>query len=462
MIQPDDSINWLRWLVYLLAGVPFVAWLFFTRDRVLRLTAVVAFLMLVQDNIIGRRYLLAGTSVAPSSVLVYVAFVSEVFAQRRLPQLGSFAPLWLAFIFFAATNIVVGSIGTGFWGVNVKQFQIFYLEGILLFAYGMMALRDGKDAVRFTRYVILIGLAVACIHIFTAATGFRFRNASAETIGIYYAGVLDNANSLGSLYTMWLPVALSILIARRESPLWRFLMIASLVGMFGSLLFSGSRGGALFTVLMVFLAFSMSRIGVRRALVAMVAAAVVGVVGYLVVTAVAPAAWREILGIAEQEGLENKRLFLFHRYLLMLLGHPFGIGLAPANYARRIAEYGIPGVVSAHNIYIDIALQTGLPGLFSFVSIAAMTLLRNRRASAVATDPIDKLALVYLFLPIVGFLTVGIVQPIFTISNKLNHLFWISCGVSVGVSQVILAAHRARRPAAAPEAFQPITHAQRV
>ena len=44
-------------LFYLLAGVPFVAWLFFTRDRVLRLTAVVAFLMLVQDNIIGRRYL---------------------------------------------------------------------------------------------------------------------------------------------------------------------------------------------------------------------------------------------------------------------------------------------------------------------------------------------------------------------------------------------------------------------
>jgi O-antigen ligase len=213
---------------------------------------------------------------------------------------------------------------------------------------------------------------------------------------------------------------------------------------------------------MVFLAFSMSRIGVRRALMAMVAASVVAVVAYLVVTAVAPAAWREILGIAEQEGLENKRLFLFHRYLLMLLGHPFGIGLAPANYAQRIAEYGIPGVVSAHNIYIDIALQTGLPGLLCFVSIAAMTLLRNRRAAAVATDPIDKLALVYLFLPIVGFLTVGIVQPIYTISNKLNHLFWISCGVSLGVSQVILAAHRARQPAAAPDTYESITHAQRV
>ena len=41
MIQPQDAIDWVRWLFYLLAGLPLIVWLFFTRDRVLRLVAVV-------------------------------------------------------------------------------------------------------------------------------------------------------------------------------------------------------------------------------------------------------------------------------------------------------------------------------------------------------------------------------------------------------------------------------------
>ena len=461
MIGVDDSINWLRWLFYLLAGVPFVAWLFFTRDRVLRLTAIVAFLMLVQDNIIGRRYLLGGTSVAPSSVLVYVALVAEVFSQRRLPQLGAHAPLWMGFLFFAATNIVVGSIGTGFWGVNVKHFQIYYLEGILLFAYGLMALRGSPEVIRFSRHLMLIGLAVAAVHVFTAATGFRFRNARAEA-GVYYAGVLDNTNSLGSLYAMWIPVALSILIGRRESPLWRFLMIGSIAGMLASLLLSGSRGGALFTLLMMMVTFGLSRAGARRAIVATAVAVAMAGVGYLVVVSVAPYAWQEVLGIAEQEGLENRRLFLFGRYALMLMDNPLGIGLAPANFSLRMAQYGIPGVVSAHNIYLDMALQTGILGLLLFLWMVTLVLLQNRRAATATPDAVERAALLYLFLPTLGFLAVGMVQPIYSIPNKLNHLFWIGCGVSAALSLQILAARRAGRMRVEPETHGTPAHVQRV
>jgi O-antigen ligase len=461
VIGADDSINWLRWLFYLLAGVPFVAWLFFTRDRVLRLTAVVAFLMLVQDNIVGRRYLLGGTSVSPSTVLAYVALVSEVFSQRRLPQLGAFAPLWVGFLFFAATNIVLGSIGTGLWGVNVKHFQIYYLEGILLFAYGLLALRTSPEVIRFSRHLMLIGLGVAAVHVFTAATGFRFRNATAES-GIYYAGVLDNTNSLGSLYAMWIPVALSILIGRREPPLWRFLMTTSIVAMLASMLLSGSRGGALFLVLMAFVAFALSRVSARRAIVATAVAGGMAAIGYLVLIYVAPYAWQEVLGIAEQEGLENRRLFLFSRYAQMLLENPLGIGVAPANFARRMGEFGIPGVVSAHNIYLDIALQTGIVGLVLFVWMSALVLVRNRRAAAATTDPIERAALLYVFLPALGFLAVGMVQPIYSISNKLNHLFWLGCGVSVTLSLQILAARRAERRGLEPETHAASVHVQRV
>jgi len=457
--ETNDAINWVRWLFYLLGGVPLLGWLMLTRDGVLRLIAVLSFLLFLQDNIIGRRYIVSGLTLSPATALAYAALVAEVVRKRRLPPLGVYLPLWLGFIFFAASNIVVGSLGTGLWGVNWKHFQIFYLEGIVFFAYALMALRSPADALRYTRWVMVLGLGVALVHILTIATGFRFRNAVEEFSGVYYAGVLDNANSLGSLYAMWIPVALSLAVGPRQPPLWRFTTIASILVMTASLLLSASRGGLLFAILMSILAFGISRAGMSRAFVATVVAGAAGALGYFALNAVAPEAMREIMGLVEYEGTQTERFNLFARYLHMLVENPFGIGLAPANFARMIAAYGIPGVVSAHNIFIDIPLQAGILGLAMFLAICGLVLLENRRAAARTRDRSERDALVLLFLPIVGFLSVGFFEPIYTISNKLNNLLWVACGVSVGVSRQILAARRAsaetRDDAPSREPFAP-------
>jgi O-antigen ligase len=461
--ESSDAINWVRWLFYFLGGVPFVAWLFFTRDRVLRLVAVMAFLLFLQDNIVGRRYVIGGTSIAPSTLLIYVALVAEILAQRRLPQLGAYLPLWLGLLFFAAANIVIGSLGTGFWGVNIKQFQIFYLEGILIFAYAMMALRTDEDFARINRYIPLLGLGVALVHVFAVATGFRFRNAIADSGELYYGGVLDNTNSIGSLFSMWIPVALSLIVGRRQTPLWRFVTIAALAGMFGSLILSGSRGGVLFTLVTCLVAFGLGRAGFQRAAVAGVIGGVGLLVGWVMLQAFAPYALRELVGIAEEEGVQSNRLYLFARYGQMLFDNPFGIGLAPANFKANVAAYGIPGVVSAHNIYLDIALQTGIAGLACFLAIAFGILVTNRRATAAALEPRQRDNLVLLLLPLIGFFGSGIVQPIYSVSPKLNHLFWIACGLSLAASQRVLAARRAARlaePDAPPLAFAGTTHAR--
>jgi O-antigen ligase len=460
MNEPIDAINWVRWLFYLLGGVPLLGWILFTRDRVARLMAVLTFLLMVQDNIVGRRYVMGGFSIAPSTGLMYVALLAEVMSQRRLPRLGAYLPLWIAFLFFAASNILVGSLGTGLWAVTYKYFQIFYLEGILVFAYGLMALRTNQDVLRYSRYIVLLGAAVAAAHIFTIATGFRFRNSIEEYAGIYYAGVLDNANSLGSLYAMWLPVALSILVGRRQPPFWRFAIMASMAIMFASLILSASRGGLLFAILTSILAFTTSRIGARRAIIATVATGIGVGLGYFLLILLAPDAFREVLGLVEYEGTQSDRLRLFARYLQMLGDHPLGIGLAPANFAARIAEYHIPGVVSAHNIYLDIALQTGVLGLLMFLAIVVSILALNRRAAGATTEPREREILVYLLLPLVGFLGAGWVEPIYSVSNKLNNTFWIACGVSVAASQRILAARRAAAAAEPPTPFGSRAEAQ--
>jgi O-antigen ligase len=448
-----DHIDWLRWLFYFIGGVPLIAWLFFTRDRVMRLIAVLTYLMLVQDDIVGRRYIVGGLSLAPSFVLAYIALTAEVLAQRRMPRFGLYLPLWMGFIFFAASGVMIGSIAIGTWGVNVKYFQINYVEGLVLFAYGMVALGSSREAARYSRYLMLLGFAVAVIHALTIATGFRFRNSIEEYADVYYAGTLDNANSLGSLYAMWIPVALSILVGRRQRPAWRFAILVSIVGMLTSLILTSSRGGLLFGTLTCILAFALSRVGTRRALLASGLAAGAAAVGYVVLVAVAPDQLREVIGLTEEQGTQTDRFFLFAHYTRMLFDHPLGIGTSPANFQARVAEYGIPGVVSAHNIYLDIALQAGIFGLAIFLGIIFGVLRANRRAAAGATDPVDREALVYLFLPLVGFLGAGFFEPIYGVSNKLNNLFWLSCGLSLGLSQKILDARRAARAAAEPEPF---------
>ncbi len=452
-MHSNDHIDWLRWLFYLIGGVPLVAWLFFTRDRVMRLMAVLTFLLLIQDNIVGRRYIIGGLSLAPSFVLAYVALTAEVLAQRRMPRLGFYLPLWMGFMFFAASGVMIGSIAIGTWGVNIKYFQISYVEGIVLFAYGLVALGSSRDAIRFSRYLMLLGFAVAAIHALTIVTGFRFRNAIEEFSNVYYAGTLDNANSLGSLYAMWIPIALSLLVGRRQRPAWRFALLVSIIGMLTSLILTSSRGGLLFGTLTCILAFALSRVGTKRALLASGLAAAAAGLGYVVLVTIAPDQLREVIGLTEEQGAQTDRFYVFAHYARMLFDHPLGIGTSPANFKARVAEYGIVGVVSAHNIYLDIALQTGIFGLAIFLGMMFGILRTNRRAAAASTNPMDKEALVYLFLPLVGFLGAGFVEPIYGVSFKMNNLFWISCGLSLGLSQKVLAARRAERAASEPEPF---------
>jgi O-antigen ligase len=448
VIQPQDAIDWTRWLFYLLAGVPFIVWLFFTRNRVLRLLAVVCFGMFLQDSIVGRRYTAVGASVAPSLMLAYIALLAEVLSQRRMPQLGAYLPLWLAFLFFAAVGIPAGSVGTGLWTLNIMQFQLAYFEGIVFFVYGVVALRQNDETMRFLRHLILVGLGVGLVHMFSLGTGFRFRNSIVENEGeggVFYAGVLDNINSLGSLYVMIIPVALAILVGQRQSRAWRIVTLTALIGMAGSLVLSASRGGIIFTMMMCFVALAAGRLGVARAVAASTVAGLATVVGYFVTVALLPDAWRIVTANVAEEGLATNRFYLFGRYTMMLFENPFGIGLSVANFGLMLSRYGIPGVVSAHNIYLDIGLQTGLPGLLLFLSICGLVLLQNRRAFRLARDRQQRDTLLLLFLPVLGFLAVGFFEPIYTISTKLNNLFWLLCGLSVGESARVFAAHRAER-----------------
>ena len=145
----------------------------------------------------------------------------------------------------------------------------------------------------------------------------------------------------------------------------------------------------------------------RGALVATILAGVTVAMGYVMLRFFAGSAVYEIEGLVAEEGLETNRFFLFARYLQMLFDHPFGIGVAVENFSLKLPAYGIPGVVSAHNIYIDIPLQTGIPGLLMFLGICGLLLWRNWRAMHLTDRPAERNSLIFVFLPVLGFLAIG-------------------------------------------------------
>ncbi len=463
MPQSTDAIDPLRWLVYLLVGGPLLTWLFLTKQESVRLLAVLVTVIFVQDSLAGRRYVSA-FSVAPSFILVYVALFSQII-QRRIPRLGVFGPLWLGFLFLAGVGGAVGSLGTGLLIRNIDAYQVVYFEGLFFFLFGMVALRRDADLLLFLRQqATFIGLAVALIHFVAMATGFRFRNASESRGELYYGGVFDDSNALAAYYVMLIPVALSMLVRGRLSSLWRFATVVALVAMIGSLVLTGGRSGLIFTVGMCFIALSWSRIGITRGLAAVAVTGVLAFIGFEVMQSVASDRWLEILGIAEEEGLQSNRFSLMQQYGLMMLQHPVGIGLSVPNFMLKIAEYDIPGVLSSHNIYIDMGLQTGILGLVVFVAMIGIVMIRNRRAFALSADPDQREALLYLFLLLLSYVSNGVFQPLFTVYPKLNNILWLLCGLSLAASDRAFAAHRGTLRGernAEPASLIPSAYAQR-
>ena len=439
-----DQIDWLRWLFYLLGGIPLVFLVFFVRDRVLRLVTVIFVTIFVQDSFVGRRYF-GGLSLAPSLVVAYIGLLSQVLARRRLPATGIYGPLWIAFLFAGIGGVISGSLGTGLLQANLKEYQISYVEGVVFFLYGITALREPEELRRFFRWMVVISAGLAFQHFFVAATGYHFRGSSESvTSDVYYSGVLDNGNSLGSYWALGIPVTLGVALSPSTPRQMRTLSYAVLVPMLGSLILTGSRGGFLFTVVGCGLLVFTSGARVGKLLSVGFVGLVFGALGYLVITTFLSTSAREVFDIMKQEGLETNRFDIFRAYASMLAQQPLGVGMAADNVRGGAYRHGILAV-SAHNIYLDIGVQTGVIGLACFLGMAGSFLLRNRRAARLAGDAVTREGLGYLFLCLMGFLGVGLVEPIYSVSSKLNNVWWLLAGLSVGAANWVFDAGRSAR-----------------
>lgn len=440
----QSDLNLQRWLIYLVFGVPVLAWVFLTRNRILRLTAVVGVLVFVQQSLVSRRYVWA-FGVGPAIIFAYVALVSSMLQSRRLPRLGALPLLWSAFLFSALIGLAVGSLGSGLLLWNVIAFQDFYVESAVLFFVGAFALSGMEEFRKVPAMLVWLGLGVSITHLACVATGYRFPDWPAsmarDSYWFQYGGVFTNVNTLANAILLTMPVSVSVAADGRERFPLRVLAGVATVAMGVSLILTSARGPYGFAVLLCSVALFARRTGFLTSLLGAIALTLVLALTYFATVDLFADAFGDVLEDLRLTGLATDRPLIWLGYLSLVVSHPFGVGLTEQNVWPYIGQFSLRYEL-AHNIYLDIAARAGIAGALCFIALLAGIFMRVIRGIRFASDPRDRTLMQRLLLVVIAYPMGGLVEPIFQNSYKLTQLYFLLCGIAVAAATAVLAARR--------------------
>jgi probable O-glycosylation ligase (exosortase A-associated) len=275
--------------------------------------------------------------------------------------------------------------------------------------------------------------------------------------------IYSNPNDLAALALLQLSLVAALLVTGVRG----WIRVAAVVGI-GMLpvliLMTQSRGA--FVALCIFTAFALlgprshprepsrSR---RRRLVAF------GVIGALVVFVAPSGVWDRVHGLkavsntdrledADREGSAKQRFEIWKVATRMINEHPLsGVGLgvygvAHEGYVQRGGfDLTAGGKKDAHNTFLKITAETGIPGLLLFLGLIVSTGFGAERVRRLSrrTLPRSSAQLFYLEVGLLAFLVAGIFGSFYHLSFLYIHiaLLWV---MTVIVEQELATARRSR------------------
>jgi len=308
--------------------------------------------------------------------LAVLLFVRDGSSIRRVGLVLVPTTRWaIAFLIWIAVSTPIALVrGTSFdllFGNFIKTFLMY-----LVIAAGVRNVRDVER-------IALAYLASAAIYAAVVLSRFNLGDGDSWRLGdLYYY----DANDFATLAVTAMPIAL-YMIHRARAGFQRALGVVSLALLTVAFVHSGSRGGFLALIaVVVFVNVGYRAIALRWRVTATVLVALV-----LLGTA-SDRYWKQMGTITSDADYnrfdETGRIKIWERGIGYMLQYPvFGVGAGNFNAAEgRLSEYAQNrhrGVRwnAAHNSYIQVGAELGIPGLLMFVAMLTTAFVALRRSS---------------------------------------------------------------------------------
>jgi O-antigen ligase len=314
---------------------------------------------------IGKVIVPTGILSLQSTEAAVLAIVSVV-AVRRLAQ-GRLPLPWSPPLYWALALLVWILVGLqSALDEPLALKQIASLLGGILFACAMLAACRHMNDLR-----LVIGALVAVcagIAIASFAGGFELNAGhGAQTVGGRLQGAFDHPNQLGALCALGTPTALGLAFGC-QTVLARVAASFAALVIFGSLLFTLSRGAWVGTAM----ALLFMLITLREARRALFVLAVPAVIVALIVTSIAPVGRTEIEVVGERARAitslshYDDRRSIYREAIREIKADPLtgeGAGSFPVASIRAGSESSTVSAAHAHNLWLNWGAEVGIPAM---------------------------------------------------------------------------------------------------
>jgi O-antigen ligase len=222
----------------------------------------------------------------------------------------------------------------------------------------------------------LLVIQAGAVALITAASVVVHRTEFGRLMGIQ-KGILENPNDLAINIAINFPLCVAFLLAAK-GPVRRLFWAGGLMVMLWGVIATYSRSGLL--AMAVTVTICLWEFGIRqkhRGLLAGAALLGIAAVGVVVATpnylTRVESMFRGNIEESGDRGSLQAREQLLKDSLLIMARHPL-LGIGPGNFPSYTQTWRV-----AHNTYTEIGAEAGLPGLFLFLLLLALTLRKVRR-----------------------------------------------------------------------------------
>jgi O-antigen ligase len=299
-------------------------------------------------------------------------------------------------------------------------------------------------AVRRREHVIWVVAAFVAGAVFATVDGFLTSGGAGSGGFGRLTGTVGDPNELAAVLVAAIPICMGIAGTLRARPVLRLLTLGAALVCLAGTINTLSRGGllSLGAVLVAAVVFGGRW---RPQAVALLLVTALGTLGYFVV--IAPLAAQQRVTSADSSG----RTDIWTVGWRMVQAHPLN-GVGSGNFQNAEVHYlQAPGTISqngadlivtvphvAHNIYLELLADLGIPGLLAFLGVVVAAIGATIKAARMFRRNGDRemeLIARSMFLVLVGFMTADVF-----LSGEFSKQLWLAFAISAALLKLAYAA----------------------